>query len=256
VKRAASLRGEAGQFNLNPVQGREGLAERGDSNPRIDFDQRIRDFSKLLTLPNIIDGGVCYATVMPLMASLHRQPGKPNWFCAYTTADGVRRFRSTQTSDKKQAWQVCNTWAKASALGGKLTPERAREVIAAGVADVLMATGQTMPSASIRDWFKRWLEYKEVESELRTHERYEVSVRRFLNHLGSKADRDLTALTADELIRFRDHTAKTLSTTSCNMDLKVLRACLSAAVRQDLIERNVAKNVAALKQRGEGKGGR
>ena len=186
------------------------------------------------------------------MASLHRQPGKPNWFCAYTV-DGARRFRSTKTTDKKQAWQVCNSWAKASALGGKLTPEGARSVIAAGVADVLMATGQTLPSATIRAWFKRWLEFKEIENEQRTHERYELSVRRFLNYLGSKADRDLTALTADELIRFRDETAKTLSTTSCNMDLKVLRACLGSAVRQDLIEKNVAKNVASLKQRGEHK---
>lgn len=190
----------------------------------------------------------CYAD----MASLHRQPGKPNWFCAYTV-DGARRFRSTKTTDKKQAWQVCNSWAKASALGGKLTPEGARSVIAAGVADVLMATGQTLPSATIRDWCKRWLEFKEVENEQRTHERYEVSIRRFLSFLGSKADADLTSLKADDLIRFRDHTAKTLSTTSCNMDLKVLRACLGSAVRQDLIEKNVAKNVATLKQRGEQK---
>lgn len=190
----------------------------------------------------------CYAD----MASLHRQPGKPNWFCAYTV-DGARRFRSTKTTDKKQAWQVCNSWAKASALGGKLTPEGARSVIAAGVADVLMATGQTMPTATIRAWFKRWLEFKEVENEQRTHERYEVSIRRFLNFIGSKADADLTSLKADDLIRFRDHTAKTLSTTSCNMDLKVLRACLGSAVRQDLIEKNVAKNVAILKQRGEQK---
>lgn len=190
--------------------------------------------------------------VMHFMASLHRQPGRPNWFCAYTV-DGVRRFRSTKTTDKKQAWQVCNTWAKASALGGKLTPDKAREVIAAGVADVLMATGQTLPSASIRDWFKRWLEFKEVENEQRTHERYEVSIRRFIQFLGTKADGDLTTLKADDLIRFRDQTAKSLSTTSCNMDLKVLRACLGAAVRQELIEKNVATNVATLKQRGEQK---
>lgn len=186
------------------------------------------------------------------MASLHRQPGKPNWFCAFSV-DGARHFRSTMTPHKKEAWQICNAWAKAAALGDKLTPERAREVIAAGVADVLMATGQTLPTATIRDWFKRWLECKEVESEARTHERYEISIRRFLNHLGKKADRDLTALTADELIRFRDHTAKTLSTTSCNMDLKILRACLAAAVRQDLLQKNVAKNVAVLKQLGEHK---
>ena len=208
--------------------------------------------SHFSTTTNIIDGSLCYAIVMRLMASLHRQPGKPNWFCAYTVA-GNRRFRSTKTTDKKQAWQICNTWAKASALGGKLTPEGARNVIAAGVADVLMATGQTLPSATIRDWCKRWLEFKEVESEPRTQERYEISIRRFLNYLGSKADRDLTALTTDELIRFRDQTAKTLSTSSCNVEIKILRACLSTAVRQDLIEKNVAKNVPALKQRGEHK---
>ena len=186
------------------------------------------------------------------MASLHRQTGKPNWFCAYTV-EGVRRFRSTKTSDKKQAWQICNTWAKASAMGGKLTPEGARNVIAAGVADVLMATGQTLPSASIRDWCKRWLEFKEVESEPRTHERYTMSIRRFLNFLGSRADCDLTALTTDEVIRYRDQTAKTLSTSSCNVEIKILRACLSTAVRQDLIEKNVAKNVPALKDRGKNK---
>ena len=184
------------------------------------------------------------------MASLHRQRGKPNWFCAYTVA-GVRRFRSTKTTDKKQAWQVCSTWSRASALGGKLTPERARDVIAAGVADVLMASGQTLPSASIRDWCKRWLESKAVETEPRTHERYEISIRRFLDFLGNKGDGDLTALRSDDLIRFRDDTSKRLSTTSCNMDLKVLRACLSTAVKQDLIEKNVARNVAVLKQRGE-----
>lgn len=191
-------------------------------------------------------------SVMPNMASLHRQPGKPNWFCAYT-GGGSRHFKSTKTSDKREAWQICNAWVKASALGEKLTPERARDVIAAGVADVLMATGQTLPTATFRDWCKRWLEFKEVENEQRTHERYEVSIRRFLNFLGPKADGDLTTLKADDVIRFRDETAKTLSTTSCNMDLKVLRSCLNAAKRQELIEKNVANNVSTLKQRGDHK---
>ena len=37
------------------------------------------------------------------------------------------------------------------------------------------------------------------------------------------------------------------------MELRVLRACLYAAQRQDLVERNVAAKVEALKQRGEAK---
>jgi integrase len=189
------------------------------------------------------------------MASLHKDPrGKsPYWYCAYTKVDGKRCFRSTKSSDKKQSWQVCNTWSKASSLGTKLTPDKARQVIASGVADVLMASGQTMPSATIRDWCKRWLEFKEVENEPRTHERYQTSVKRFLRFLGSNADKDLTALRVDDVIRFRDDTAQHLSVTSTNMDLKVLRACLYAAVRQDLLDKNVATKVSVLKQRGEHK---
>jgi hypothetical protein len=53
--------------------------------------------------------------------------------------------------------------------GAKLSPEEARQVMARGVGDVLMASGQTLPSATIRDWFKRWLESKGLEAEPRTH---------------------------------------------------------------------------------------
>ena len=189
------------------------------------------------------------------MASLHKDPrGKsPYWYCAYQTTDGARHFRSTKATDKRQARQICDTWAKASALGAKLSPDRARQVIAQGVADILMASGQTLPSAKIRDWCKRWLETKELEAETRTHERYETSIRRFIEFLGSKADEDLDALKVNDVLRFRDSVAKKLSATSTNMDLKVLRACLYSAQKQDLVEKNVAAKVDTLKQRGENK---
>ena len=138
-------------------------------------------------------------------------------------------------------------------MGGKLSPDKARQVIAQGVADVLMSSGQTLPSATIRDWCKRWLESKAVEAEPRTHERYETSVRRFLEVLGAKADEDLDALKVNDVLRFRDNVARRLSVTSTNMDLKVIRACLNAAQRQDLLERNVASKVNTLRQRGESK---
>jgi integrase len=167
--------------------------------------------------------------------------------------EGSRHFRSTKTKDKRQAAQICNTWAKAAALGGKLSPDKARQVIAQGVADLLMVSGQSLPSATIRDWCKRWLESKSVEAEPRTHERYETSVSRFLAFLGPKADQDLESLSVSDVLAFRDGVAKRLSAGSTNMDLKVLRACLYAAQRQDLVEKNVAAKVEALKQRGEAK---
>lgn len=186
------------------------------------------------------------------MASLHKDPRgrSPFWYCAFNTADGVRRFKSTKTTDKRQATQICNTWAKAAALGGKLSPDKARQVIAQGVADVLMSSGQTMPSATIRDWCKRWLDSKALEAEPRTRERYETSVRRFLDFLGRKAGDDLDALNVDDVLRFRDAVAKRLSVTSTNMDLKVLRACLYSAQKQDLVDKNVAVKVDTLRHRG------
>jgi integrase len=189
------------------------------------------------------------------MASLHKDPRKksPYWYCAYQTPDGARHFRSTKATDKRQARQICDTWAKASALGAKLSPDKARQVIAQGVADILMASGQTLPSATIRDWCKRWLETKTLEAEPRTHERYETCLRRFLEFLGSKAGEDLDALKVNDVLRYRDYVAKRLSATSTNMELKVLRACLYSAQKQDLVEKNVAAKVDILKQRGENK---
>jgi hypothetical protein len=235
------------------------------------------------------------------MASLHRQPGKPHWFCAFTTPDGKRHFRSTLCDHRNQAKKICAGWAKAAELANQknLTADRARKLIEATVSDVLeshlcgtmsrealksffetaadlvmqpgftrerlnglvsetvrhvaVTAGENVPNSTIRDWCKRWLESKGGEAAPRTHERYEVSIRRFLQFLGTKADKDLTALRSDDLIRFRDNTAKSLSIGSTNMDLKVIRACLYAAQRQDLLDTNVAAKVSILKHRGEHK---
>jgi hypothetical protein len=82
------------------------------------------------------------------MPSLHKDSRNksPYWYCAYQTSDGRRHFKSTKSSDKRQARQVCETWAKASILGTKLSSDKARQVIAQGVTDILMASGQTLPS--------------------------------------------------------------------------------------------------------------
>jgi len=233
------------------------------------------------------------------MASLHKQPNRPHWFCAFTTPEGKRYFKSTGTSSKPHAQKICSGWVKAAELAAQknLSPDRARKLIEDTVNDIVesnlsgalpsnvlkrffeqaaglvgqpnfsklelgnlvtktvkeigAAGGEVIPNSSTREWCKRWLESKSLEAAPRTHERYETSIRRFLNSVGGKADKDLTALRPDDLIKFRDHTAKELSPASANMDLKVVRACLYAALRQDLINSNVAAKVSVLKNRNE-----
>src|SRR5262249_52529655 len=185
------------------------------------------------------------------MPSIHRQPGRPHWFCAFSiwnpeTRRGRRVFRSTKTSDRKQALEICRAWHKAAlkARNGKLSVDAARDVIAQGVSDVFTAANlETLESATIRDWCDKWLETKSIEAEQSTHERYKRIVQRFLECIGTKANRDLSTLHANDIARFRDREAKDRARATANLSLKVLRVCFGEAKRQELIVRNPAERV-------------
>src|SRR5439155_10788122 len=175
------------------------------------------------------------------MPSIHRQPGRPFWFCAFSifnpeTRTSRRVFRSTKTSDKKQALEICRAWHKAAlkARNGKLSVDAAREVIAQGVSDVFTAANvESMPSASIKAWCETWLEAKAIEAEQSTHDRYKTIMEHFSEFLGeAKSKRDLSTLQTSDIARFRDHEAKNRATATANLALRVLRVCLGEAVRQ------------------------
>src|SRR6266487_4583044 len=162
------------------------------------------------TLANVMHYG--YA-----MPSIHRQPGRPFWFCAFSifnpeTNTRRRVFRSTKTRDKKQALEICRAWHKAAlqARNGKLSVDAAREVIARGVSDVFTAANvESLPSASIRSWCETWLQAKAIEAEASTHARYKRIIERFTDFLGeAKSNRDLSTLQASDIARFRDCEAR------------------------------------------------
>ena len=191
------------------------------------------------------------------MPSVHRQAGRPYWFCAFSiwnpeTHTSRRVFRSTKTSDKKQALEICRAWHKAAlkARNGKLSVDAAREVIAQGVSDVFTAANvESLPNASIKSWCETWLEAKAIEAEPSTHIRYKTIVERFVEFLGAKSKRDLSTLQASDIARFRDHEAKERSRSTASFSVKVLRVCLGEAVRQGLLTVNPGARVKFLKLR-------
>ena len=196
------------------------------------------------------------------MPSIHRQPGRPYWFCAFSiwnpeTLTSRRVFRSTKTRDKKQALEICRAWHKAAlkARNGKLSVDAAREVIAQGVSDVFTAANiESLPSASIKSWCETWTEAKAIETEESTHARYKRVIERFTGFLGeAKSKRDLSTLQASDVARFRDREAKELSRSTANLSVKVLRICLGEAVRQGLLAVNPAVRVKLLKSTAESK---
>jgi integrase len=196
------------------------------------------------------------------MPSIHRQPGRPYWFCAFSiwnpeTLTSRRVFRSTKTRDKKQALEICRAWHKAAlkARNGKLSVDAAREVIAQGVSDVFTAANvESLPSASIKSWCETWTEAKAIETEESTHARYKRVIERFTVFLGeAKSKRDLSTLQASDVARFRDREAKELSRSTANLGVKVLRICFGEAVRQGLLAVNPAVRVKLLKSTAESK---
>lgn len=189
------------------------------------------------------------------MASVHKQPGRPNYFAAYYSAEGKRLFRSTETKDKRQAEGICSAWQKAEWLKrtGKLNPERAREVIAEGVASAFAASGDDLPRDTIKEWCKRWLQTKELETETGTYLRYKGILTRFVEGLGTKAAKDLSLLNAADIQNFRDQQAKALSHASANLSLKILRVWLGAAFKKGFITNNPATQVDRIKDSKEEK---
>jgi integrase len=196
------------------------------------------------------------------MPSIHRQPSRPFWFCAFSIFDpqtnrSRRVFCSTKTNDRKQALEICRTWHKAAlkARNGKLSVDAAREVIAQGVSDVFTAANiESLPSASIKSWCKTWTEAKAIETEESTHARYKRVIERFTDFLGeAKSKRDLSTLQASDIARFRDREAKELSRSTANLSVKVLRVCLGEATRQGLLAVNPAVRVKLLKSTAESK---
>ena len=192
------------------------------------------------------------------MPSVHRQPGKPNWFAAFSvfnpeTNTSKRVFRSTKTRVKKEALEICRAWHKAAlkARNGKLSADAAREIIAQGVSDVMLAaSAESLPDATIKAWCEQWLQAKAIETEPSTHARYGRVIERFTGFLGeARSKRDISALQASDVARFRDREAKERARETANLGVKVLRVCFGEAVRQDLLEVNPAARVKMLKSK-------
>jgi integrase len=199
---------------------------------------------------------------MPIMASIHRQSGKPHWFASFAiynpeTNRWRRVFRSTKTRDKKQALEIMRAWDKAArkARIGKLSIDAARAIIAEGVSDIFMeANAASLPSASIKAWCETWLEGKKIEVEESTYDRYKHVVERFTDFLGdAQSKRDLLTLQSSDLARFRNRESKELAVATANLNLSVLRICLGEAVRQGLLTVNPAVRVKPLKSSDESK---
>jgi len=179
------------------------------------------------------------------MASLHKDPRNrsPYFYAAFYGADNQRCFRSTKTTDRKEAQRIASEWEDAAALGRArtLTTSQVRKVFN----DILSKAGdETLDNFTTRTWFDEWIAGKRASRGGRTGERYEKPLNDFLAHLGSRANLPLRAATSRDVRLFRDSEQKTgKSPVTVNLAHKILTGVFAAARRQGFIPSNPAEAV-------------
>jgi integrase len=192
--------------------------------------------------------------------SLHKQAGKPHWFCAYTEYDAEtgasrRVFRTTGTSNKKQAEEVERAFKKmaSKARDGTLNAYTARQLIAEAVDNILGALSPEQREAksksryTIKAWMEKWIESKANEVEHSTLSRYQCVIDRFVAFLGAKSNHDIGMLDSGDVLEFRDDEAKQLARGTANLSVRILRSCFGDALKQNVNYGNPAAGVKMLK---------
>ena len=180
------------------------------------------------------------------MASIHRKNGSAYWHCAFYLPDGRRTLRSTGTSNKRKAQEICLEYEQAAreARENRFTEARARAVVSS-IYEI--ANRDKLPSSTVRDFLQNWLAQKELAVADSSHAAYTDCVNGLLAHLDTKADRPLDAITLRDLTAFRDSLARRLSGSTVNKTLKILSSAWHRALKDGLIRDNVFVRVDRVK---------
>ena len=204
------------------------------------------------------------------MSSIHKVPGKPNWFCAFYNPEGFRRFRTTGTENVRIAKTVCLNIERASELAvngklsnekglklirdacasiqeshGKIAADRAHKILKNHVEEFVKIAGGELESYTVRAWLETWLTGR-TDASKATLVEYRHIIVLFLKYLGARADRPLTTLQPKQIEDFKQHLAERVGPSTVNKAVKVLKASFNNAVAKRQLEFNPAEHVESI----------
>lgn len=177
------------------------------------------------------------------MASIWKHPNSRYWTACYTDSTGRQRKRSTKQTDRQKATSIAIELerAESSAKAGNATEAQCRKLLSEMLE---RTTGDSIRHVATDAYLREWLNSKEALGKVRTTERYRNSVELFLDHLGGRANKPLTALAPRDFQGFVAARLKSgVSSKTVSVDVKALRSALNAARRQGLISTNPSEAV-------------
>jgi integrase len=204
------------------------------------------------------------------MASIHRQPGRPNWFCAFYDPEGFRRFRSTDTQNAKIARTICVSIEHAATLTrqgklsnekalklvretsagigethGKIAGDRAEVVLKTAIEEFIKIAGGEFTSYTIKSWLESWVAGRTDASKATVIE-YKRIIKFFVSFLGARAEKSLTTLQPKQIEDFKSHLIKRVGPSTVNKAVKVLKAAFNSAVAKRQLEFSPAEHVESI----------
>ena len=180
------------------------------------------------------------------MASIWKHPQCNNFFARYCDKDGRWRNASTGTTNRTQARKIADEYE--AAAKAKRTATQTRRVLSRLHAEI---TGEALPTSSVRAFVASWLNEKKTTSQ-NTQVFYRGSTKKFLDFLGPVADDEISVVSKEHLVSFRNFLLGRVSARSANHDLKVVKMLFRAAKRDGYVVDNPSEFVETVKGKGTG----
>jgi integrase len=182
--------------------------------------------------------------MLAVMATVLKRKGSKYWCAVWRDAQGKQIWRSTKQTDYSKALADALDYQRAEndAGSGSLVEAQAHKIL-----DNILernGTGDKLRRPNIDAWFKDWVATKEAQKAASTAVRYKQIVDEFLEHLGPRVKRPLSAVTARDIESFLTKRKKAgCSSTTINLDGKILRTAFNKARKEGLITINPGEAV-------------
>ncbi|MEX2606026.1 MAG: tyrosine-type recombinase/integrase [Kiritimatiellia bacterium] len=128
------------------------------------------------------------------MAYVRRIPNRKVWIACFIDKEGKRRSKTTGTRNRKEAEKIAAQYE--SIARGRATFTTIQKAMAELCEEY---TGEALPSFTVREYFKQFLERKAPRVIPATLKKYEQAAASFLGSLGEKAERPLALVTSGDL---------------------------------------------------------
>jgi integrase len=177
------------------------------------------------------------------VASITRKPRSKYWFACFRDLTGRQRRKSTKQTNQNKALKIAQQYEQVSQR--KLPARAVRETLAELYRE---AYGETVPTATVRQFIENWLKNKTPEVAPATLDFYRKSTTKFLEFLGPLAELDMTSVTRTMIVEFRNQVAQKASATTTNHDLKAIKLIFRSAKRDGYIVEDPSEFVESVRK--------